>query len=59
MTDRRSDFDSSIFRDEFNKAFDDGMNFEDFYPSWRDTVFWEKWKKYARASFGTGVTSFP
>jgi hypothetical protein len=57
--DRRLDFYSSICRDEFNKGMDDGMDFGDFYPSWRDTVFWEKWKKYARATFGTGLMSFP
>jgi hypothetical protein len=31
------------------------MNFDDFYPSWRNTALWEQWRKYARFCFGTGV----
>jgi hypothetical protein len=32
------------------------MDFNDFFPSWRNTSFWEQWKKYARMCFGTGLT---
>jgi hypothetical protein len=32
-------------RDEWNSCLDDGMNFDDFYPNWRNTELWEQWRK--------------
>lgn len=52
------DINPSMCRDEWNKGLDQGMDFDDFFPSWRNTVFWEQWKKYARMCFGTGLTCF-
>jgi hypothetical protein len=35
------------------------MDFGEFYPQWRDTVLWDKWKDYARKCFITGGLCFP
>ncbi|KAH9007560.1 hypothetical protein EDB84DRAFT_1447435 [Lactarius hengduanensis] len=39
--------------DEWNSRLDDGENFTDFFPEWRNTELWKKWKKYSRRCFAT------
>jgi hypothetical protein len=44
-----------MLRDECNTDFDNGMDFDTFYPNWRNTELWGQWKKYSRFCFGTGL----
>lgn len=40
--------------DEWNSCLDNGMDFDDFFPTFRKTELWAQWRKYSRYCFGTG-----
>lgn len=46
-------------RDEWNKHIDNGKDFSDFYPYFRDTRLWKEWLKYASACLETGMYDLP
>ncbi|KAF8265972.1 hypothetical protein EI94DRAFT_1803700 [Lactarius quietus] len=42
-----------VAMDEWNNDLDGGVDFDTFYPNWRNTEVWDQWKKYSRYCFGT------
>ncbi|KAF8263343.1 hypothetical protein EI94DRAFT_1704054 [Lactarius quietus] len=37
-----------VAMDEWNNDLDGGVDFDTFYPNWRNTEVWDQWKKYSR-----------
>ncbi|KAH9000688.1 hypothetical protein EDB86DRAFT_3075150 [Lactarius hatsudake] len=40
-----------VSMDEWNADVGGGLDFNDFCPKWRESVLWDKWKKYGRKCF--------
>ncbi|KAH8982456.1 hypothetical protein EDB86DRAFT_3086113 [Lactarius hatsudake] len=43
-----------VSMDEWNADVGGGLDFNDFCPKWRESVLWDKWKKYGRKCFEKG-----
>ncbi|KAH9032407.1 hypothetical protein EDB83DRAFT_2319161 [Lactarius deliciosus] len=49
----KADGTPQVALDEWNSRLDDGQNFTDFFPQWRNTDLWKQWKRYSRMCFAT------